>query len=305
MKIESLKKFLKDVLSRGGSQEEIARRAGVSSTAVSLFLNDKYGAKEDALAYKLAKGMNFYENAWQVVTSVTSYKQVRTAFLAAKRNSAWICISSRSGSGKTQSLLDLYNTCADNSVIYLKCRQWTRKKFLTKLAQVFGVEVLRTADADDLLDAIATEVAKRADKKPLLLLDDAGKLSHSAMQMLIPLYDDNLHRLGAIVAGTETLGRNIKRYVGRIEGYDEIDGRFKRHYISLLGATKKDVITICMANGISEKSIAEDIWNRLPKAYKTAEEGGRSYQFADDLRELSGMIEAEIIKMQIERGELV
>ena len=70
-------------------------------------------------------------------------------------------------------------------------------------------------------------------KSPLLILDDAGKLAHSALCTLIPLYDDTLHRLGAIVAGTETLERNIKRYVGRVEGYDEIDGRFCRNYIAV------------------------------------------------------------------------
>ena len=105
---------------------------------MSQFRSGKYGANEDSIAEKIASGLNYYENAWNVVESVTSYQQVRTAFVAAKRNHKWMCISSRSGSGKTQSLIDLYNMSADNSVIYLKCRKWTARKFLTKLATCMG-----------------------------------------------------------------------------------------------------------------------------------------------------------------------
>ena len=205
----------------------------------------------------------------------------------------------------TQSLIDLYNISSDNSVVYLKCRKWTARKFLTRLAVCLGEEVTRHMDNDDLIDVIVSHFNRMADKKPLLILDDAGKLTHSALCTLISIYDDTLHRMGALVAGTETLERNIKRYVGRIEGYDELDGRFSRNYISLLGATKKDVLAICAANGISSRETGQYIWGKLDKRRKEPVEGsGKSYDFVDDLRELSCMIEAELIREQIERGEL-
>ena len=273
---QALKTYIEKLINRGSSATELARKCGISDTAMSQFRSGKYGANEDSIAEKIASGLNYYENAWNVVESVTSYQQVRTAFVAAKRNHKWMCISSRSGSGKTQSLIDLYNMSTDNSVIYLKCRKWTARKFLTKLATCMGETVT---------------------------LDDAGKLAHSALCTLIPLYDDTLHRLGAIVAGTETLERNIKRYVGRVEGYDEIDGRFCRNYIALLGATKKDVKAICAANGINDTEEQENIWGKLNKEKKEPVPG-KYVWFTDDLRELSGMIEDRIIKQQIERGEL-
>lgn len=95
----------------------------------------------------------------------------------------------------------------------------------------------------------------------------------------------------------------IKRYVGRVEGYDEIDGRFCRNYIALLGATKKDVKAICAANGINDTEEQENIWGKLNKEKKEPVPG-KYVWFTDDLRELSGMIEDRIIKQQIERGEL-
>lgn len=307
MDIQGLKQYVNACIARigYGGAAEIARKCDIASSTLSQFLSGKYGAKEETLAVTIATALNYYENSWNVVDSVTSYRQVYTAFMAAKKRSIWMCISSRSGSGKTQSLIDLYNTSKDNSVIYLKCRKWTARKFLTKLATAMGVKVNRYMDNDDLLDAIAGCANQLGDKKPVLLLDDAGKLTHSAMQMLIPLYDDTLHRMGAIVAGTETLERNIKRYVGKIEGYDEIDGRFGRNYISLMGATKKDVLAICAANGIADAEERESIWGNMAKVQKEIPGKAKQVWFADDLRELSRMIEDKLIREQIQKGELL
>ncbi len=300
-----LRSYIESLMERGSSLSELARRADVSTTALSLFRTGNYTAKDDIMAEKIASGLHYYENSRKVVDTVTSYRQVKTAFVAARSKRKWFCISSRSGSGKTQSLIDLYNISGDNAVIYVKCRKWSSHKFLTKLATAMGEKVNRYMDNDDLLDICAAHMNRMADRNPILLIDDAGKLTHSAMNMLIPLYDDTLGRMGCIVAGTETLERNIKRYVGRIEGYDEIDGRFGRNYISLLGATKKDVINICMANGVESPEEAETIWGKLPKIKKQPNrEDTRQAWFADDLRELSSMIDDVVIRQEISKGEL-
>lgn len=159
---QALKTYIEKLINRGSSATELARKCGISDTAMSQFRSGKYGANEDSIAEKIASGLNYYENAWNVVESVTSYQQVRTAFVAAKRNHKWMCISSRSGSGKTQSLIDLYNMSTDNSVIYLKCRKWTARKFLTKLATCMGETVTRYMDNDDLMDLVVSHINRMA-----------------------------------------------------------------------------------------------------------------------------------------------
>ena len=300
---EGLKRYVERLVERGSSASELARRCGVSIAAMSQFRSGNYAANTDALAEKIAAGLHFFENNRVVVDTVTSYRQVKLAFVAAKQKRKWICISSRSGSGKTQSLIDLYNVSGGNEVVYVKCRKWTARKFLTKVAQAMGERVNRYQDNDELIDVISAHMNRLAEKKPILLIDDAGKLTHSAMNTLIPLYDATLGRVGCIVAGTETLERNIKRWVGRIEGYDEIDGRFSRNYISLMGATKRDVVDICLANGVDSKESAEEIWGKLPKVQKDVD-GVRRVWFADDLRELAGMIDDVLIKSEVRAGKL-
>ncbi len=305
MNKESLKQYIENLISRGSTASELARRCGISDAAMSQFRAGTYAGKDDILSEKIASGLYYFENSRTVVDTVTSYRQVKTAFVAARAKHKWVCISSRSGSGKTQSLIDLYNTHCDGAVVYLKCRKWSSRKFLSKLAQAMGEKVDRYMDNDSILDVIVAHMNHLADRKPILMIDDAGKLTHSAMCTLIPLYDDTLGRMGCIVAGTETLERNIKRWVGRIEGYDEIDGRFSRNYISLLGATKKDVIAICLANGVKDKETAELIWGKLPKVRKQpSETDGRQVMFADDLRELAGMIDDVVIRSEIAEGRM-
>lgn len=301
---KALKLYIENLINRGSSPAELARRCGVSDTAMSQFRSGKYGANDDNLAAKIASGLYFYENQRNVVPSVTSYMQVKTVFVAAKNKSKWICISSRSGSGKTQSLIDLYNLYSDRGVIYIKCRKWSSRKFLTRLVQAMGKEVKAYMDNDDLLDLCVRHINSISGCKPILLIDDAGKLTHSAMCTLIPLYDDTLGRMGCLVAGTETLERNIKRYVGRIEGYDEIDGRFGRNYIDLFGATKKDVINICLANGVDEET-AVTIWGRLPKVNKfPRKDSVKEVSFAADLREVMSMIDDIVLREEFSNGGL-
>lgn len=301
---KALKLYIENLINRGSSPAELARRCGVSDTAMSQFRSGKYGANDDNLAAKIASGLYFYENQRNVVPSVTSYMQVKTVFVAAKNKSKWICISSRSGSGKTQSLIDLYNLYSDRGVIYIKCRKWSSRKFLTRLAQAMGKEVKAYMDNDDLLDLCVRHINSISGCKPILLIDDAGKLTHSAMCTLIPLYDDTLGRMGCLVAGTETLERNIKRYVGRIEGYDEIDGRFGRNYIDLFGATKKDVINICLANDVDEET-ASTIWGRLPKVKKFPRKDSiKEVSFAADLREVMSMIDDIVLREEFSNGGL-
>lgn len=82
---KALKLYIENLINRGSSPAELARRCGVSDTAMSQFRSGKYGANDDNLAAKIASGLYFYENSRNVVDSVTSYKQVMTAFTAAKK----------------------------------------------------------------------------------------------------------------------------------------------------------------------------------------------------------------------------
>lgn len=64
---KALKLYIENLINRGSSPAELARRCGVSDTAMSQFRSGKYGANDDNLAAKIASGLYFYENSRNVV----------------------------------------------------------------------------------------------------------------------------------------------------------------------------------------------------------------------------------------------
>ena len=82
MDIRNLKNYVEGCIAKCGSATEVARKCGVSVSALSLFRSGKYGAKEDRLAETIARSLGYRENHWRVVESVTSYRQVEVAFRA-------------------------------------------------------------------------------------------------------------------------------------------------------------------------------------------------------------------------------
>lgn len=50
---QALKQYIDNLISRGSSAAELARRCGVSDTSMSLFRTGKYSASDDILAEKL------------------------------------------------------------------------------------------------------------------------------------------------------------------------------------------------------------------------------------------------------------
>ena len=147
-----------------------------------------------------------------------------------------------------------------------------------------------------------------ASDKPVLIIDEADKLKPAAFRKLIPLYNRTEHRLGCVLAGTESLHKEIARGVrNNTKGYDEIDSRLGRSYIELPGATEQDVLDICEANGL-EHDRAAAIWSEVEKVKrlvkvqnKRGETKEKNLFFCEDLRRLMRLVKREQMANQFNR----
>ena len=70
---QALKTYIEKLINRGSSATELARKCGISDTAMSQFRSGKYGANEDSIAEKIASGLNYYENAWKASPVTSRY----------------------------------------------------------------------------------------------------------------------------------------------------------------------------------------------------------------------------------------
>lgn len=294
-----------DWITRLGSQTKVAEKAGVSVASLSTWLNNKYGADTAKMDARLAAALGYKDDGWQVVETIMNYRKIEFVVNSCKRESMWMAISNKAGSGKTQTLEHLFNKDLTGSVIFIQAEEWNARQFLLELAErTCGVPKRTYTDIPTLTRLICEYLNRLADDKPLLIIDEADKLRPAALRKLIPIYNRTEHRLGCVLAGTENLHKEIARGVrNNLKGYDEIDSRLGRSFIELPGATESEVHDICLANHLDEAA-AERVWmevEKVKKVFPTRNKKGetreKSLFICEDLRRLMRLVKREQISV--------
>lgn len=298
----NLKKHVQAWIIRLGSQTKVAEKCNISDTALSQYLNGKYGANTDELDRKIASALSYRETDWQTVEGISNFQTIKYVFDSCKDASMWMAVSNRAGSGKTRTLEYLFNQDVSGSVFLIQAEEWNARQFLVKLAEkTCGVPTKGYVSIGMLLDKISDFFNGMQFDRPLLVIDEADKLKPAALRQLIPLYNRTQERLGCLLAGTENLKKEIRSGVRcNHKGYDEIDSRLGRTYVELKGANKSDVKLICTANGLDEMQAAR-IWNEIEKVKRPAKVRTASglidkmVEYTDDLRRLNRLVMREKI----------
>ena len=289
--------------SKLGSYNKVAEKCSISSTALSLLLSGKYGAKETTLLQTIATALNYKESDWQLVRTIGNYTSIKQAATDAKQESMWFAIANKAGSGKTGALEDIFNQDTTGSIIFIQAEEWSGRQFLMKIiAKTIGENTLKGKykTLSELTDIVTNYFNEMSFENPVLLIDEADKLKPAAFRTLIPIFNRTEDRLGLIMSGTENLEKELKAGVRLSKkGFDEVESRIGRKYINLKGATKIEVFQICEANGVADELVKLQIWNEIekvkkPTLVKTAN-GQKEIliEYAEDFRRLKRLIKRE------------
>jgi DNA transposition AAA+ family ATPase len=279
-----------------GSFAAVANKCKISETALSQLMSGNYKAKGDDIWLKIASALNYSPSDW-VFVPTTNYQMISQVLRDAKTESMFMAISHKAGSGKTSSL-DTFAASDNSGTIYkIQCREWSRREFLKQLAQTLGINVTGGyVSVDRLGDQIIGFFKQRILQKPLLIIDEADKLKPSAIRFLIPLYNALEDMLAVVIAGTENLEKEIKRGVKyNAKGFDELDSRFGRVFIHLIGATRKDVAKICEANGIANPEKHKEIFKDCAPVKIMVQ--GQALEVVEDMRRLKRAIKRERLQL--------
>jgi hypothetical protein len=99
-------------------------------------------------------------------------------------------------------------------------------------------------------------------ESPLLILDEADKLSDQVLYFFITLYNQLEDHCGIVLIATDHLQKRINRGLKlNRKGYKEIYSRIGRKFVELHGVGSTDVAQICMANGINDTKQIKEIYN--------------------------------------------
>lgn len=283
---------------RLGSFSKVSKKCDVSAGTISAMANGNWELISLEMWSKVGKACGWRGGKWVVVPTITNYKLIEKRLTLSKEMGIFTPISDKAGSGKTATLKRYSEINADSGVFYIQAWEWTGRRFLVNLCQSLGIDQGRGyLRMDDLLKKVIRFFHDRSETNPQLIIDEADKLRPSALRLLIPMFNELEDILSVVISGTENLQKEIKTGVKfNRKGYDEIDSRFGRTYLQLVGATKKDVIMICSANGVEDTPTIDKIWKDSNKERLAL--GNDKNQFViTDLRRLKRLVQREIIKL--------
>ncbi len=245
--IEALKNFIKVK----GSQNKAATALGISAATLSNILNGKTENIADEMWRVLAAktgANNTGKKQWYIAETAT-YKQLMFIFENAQQDSLACAVCGEAGCGKSTAAAEYANT--HKNVALLTCAEyWNRKQFLENLLTAYGISA-DGLSVSEMMDT-ATSALKRTEN-PLIILDEADKLSDSVLYFFITLYNQLEDVCGLVLMATDYLKKRIEKGVKNCKkGYKEIYSRIGRKFICIMAASLDDIAAACTANALNE-----------------------------------------------------
>lgn len=254
---------LKAFCEQAGSQNKASKMLnGVSSATISQILNGNTELVADSMWTNIEKQLRLKlgkrsSQEWQIVQT-QDFKLLFGLFSDAQNYANVFGIVGDAGTSKTTAIKEY---AADNTNVYsLSCSEfWNKKYFLQELLQAMGRDFSGLTVAEMMNEAI-NQCLKR--DNPLIILDEADKLTDQVLYFFITLYNKLEDNCGIILIATDHLKKRIERGL-RInkKGYKEIYSRIGRKFIELKGVSYTDVVQVCQANGIEDNKAIKDIFN--------------------------------------------
>lgn len=181
------------------------------------------------------------------------------------------------GAGKTTALKQFWQTTPN--VYYVECKNiMNRKQFFATVLKELGLNVAGTVF--DMVNRIVDEF--NAKENALLIIDEAGKLSHTLMLDLHDLRNATQDNLGIILAGCEYFKDNMETAVKRDkQGVPEFYSRIVSWQF-LSKPSKREVSAIFEANGVAPDDIPEQRFSNYREVFNTISNLQFSAVFSED-----------------------
>lgn len=248
MKKEEIVAQLRSYVERKGSQKKAANSLdGVSSATINKMLNGTdWESISEEMWRSVAQQTRTKSEGWQLAD--TSVHREMTMLLTRAQQDALVAgVVGAAGSGKTETCREYADE--HRNVYHITCGEhWNRRTFVSKVLKAMGANVAGYT-INDMMEEVV-DALSRADN-PLLILDEADKLSDQVLYFFITLYNQLEGRCGIVLCGTQYLKARIIRGVrlGK-KGFEEILSRLGRRFFELAEIGEEDVALVCVANGI-------------------------------------------------------
>lgn len=230
-----------------GSQKRAATSlVGVSPATVTQIVTGKWELINEKMWRSIAAQIGVKQTRWNIVET-RNYRALSDIFADAQENALVLAVCGEAGTGKS---LTAAHYGAENPNVYvLACSEyWNRKTFLRELLRVMGKNPAGDT-VGDMVDDVVMEL-KRCEN-PLIILDEADKLSDQVMFFFITFYNKLEDYCGIVLMATDYLEKKVRRGLRlNKKGYKEIYSRIGRRFVAMPGLSATDISDVCRANGV-------------------------------------------------------
>src|SRR5690606_30098129 len=163
------------------SQNRLAEMMDVSPATISNIINEYWDRVNESMLLKVKS--YFKTKSWMIIET-TNFTTIQEHCRKTRDRKALTAIIGYSGAGKTTSLQHYYENHA-NTFMVTCARTMRTKQFLGEILKSLGVNFL--ASDFEMVKVIIEELNKK--DSPLLIIDEASKLSPNALMYLQDIWD--------------------------------------------------------------------------------------------------------------------
>lgn len=246
---------LKEYCELKGSQNAAARSIDVSSATISQMLNGQWDLIRDEMWRGVASRIGFDRRNWNVVRT-RGFRRMTEILTEAKERSLVMAVTGEAGCGKSESIKVFAK--GHRNVYHLVCSEyWNRKNFMMELLSQLSLSC-GGSTVGEMMSDIIDNIKRR--EAPIIILDEADKLSDQVLYFFISLYNHLEDRCGIILCATSYLEKRISKGVRtNKKGYNEIYSRIGRKFVPIEQVNADDIEAVCRANGVESEAEIERI----------------------------------------------
>jgi len=228
---------------KGISKNKLAKMIGVSPATISNIHTQQWDKINDVMLLKIRSYFKG-SKSWTIVKT-SNFSAIQSQCDKARLDKMMIGIIGYSGSGKTTGLSHYFKQNA-NTYMVTCARAMRTKQFLAEILKALGVDYM--ASDYMMTRRIITELNTK--EAPLLIIDEASKLSQNALMYIQDIWDGVENNSGIVLSGVDYLLSNIEKWSNK--GNIGMPEFFSRVYswVNLKKPTKKEIQSICNNNGL-------------------------------------------------------
>ena len=241
---------------RAGSQGKASHMLGVGKSTISVMLQgDPEGRVSDEMWREVAaKTRPAASRDWTLVETGT-YREISAVMEDAQSGAGCTWIVADAGAGKSTTARHYGET--HPQVFYVLCADMVRGEFVREMARSIGVKQ-GSGSLRSMLLRVVEALLER--ERPLLVFDEADKLSDGVLQYFVQIYNMLEDRCGMIFLSTGSIEDRMQRGLHfNKRGYAEFSSRLGRRFFHTEPTTAQDVYAVAVGNGLSDESVIKEI----------------------------------------------